>query len=92
MNYQETVNQVKADIIVHVLRVMEKPEPIIIATTIEQLRKYAMFYRIHLINIPGNRPELNQSLRQFIVNGEGYSTTIKNLYNALLNAKESAAN
>ena len=76
--------QTKSIIIVILMEYLEDNERAKVKLAIEELSKYAKFYKIPLRK-KAVAPNVKKHLKEFILNNEGYITTIANLYNSLCN-------
>jgi hypothetical protein len=76
--------RIKSQIIIHVLDFIEHGEKEYRKQATEKIHEFAKFYTVPLKRKAMN-PEIKEHLRKFILNIEGYMTTIPNLYNSLNN-------
>lgn len=81
---ESAAHGIKSRIIVHVLDFLDTKEPEHKKKALEELSEYAKFYRVPLRRQVVSL-DLKKTLRKFILNREGYITTLPNLYNSLNN-------
>ena len=77
-------HDVKNKIIVHILNFLDIKNPKYKDKAIELLTEYAKFRNVPLKRKDG-LPKIKIHLGQFIINNEGYNTTINNIFNSLKN-------
>lgn len=78
---QQKANSIKSKIIIECLDYLETSDNQHRLKAVELLKELASYYNVFLNKQP--KADLKQSLRQFILNNEGYNTTLRTLYFAL---------
>lgn len=82
MSRESKAERIKSHIIVNVLDFIDTKQNQKKLEAISQLKEFSKFYNVPLRTMTG-KPDIMKSLKEFILNRDGYNETIINLYRSL---------